>query len=196
MQGRITDVYVSLKGLTHSTPGDLDILLVAPSGRASILMSDACVGQSLSNRTFTFHQQATRRMPQVGACSEFFYRPSNYETAPDSWVDAPQVNHPADLDTFIGDDPNGMWRLMILDDDDKYDGKVSNGWSLTVETKVPDAVLPGSGRHRRGRPVPDDAHGERPRRRRHRRRRDARRHLPRATERPRRPARRARAGST
>ena len=145
MQGRITDVYVSVKNLYHPTPGDLDILLVAPSGRASILMSDACIGTGIYNRTFTFHQQANQLMPQVGGCAEYFYRPSNYENELESWVDAPQVNHPTTLDTFIGDDPNGMWRLMILDDDDKYDGKVANGWSLTVETQVPDATLPGAG---------------------------------------------------
>src|SRR5262249_30351652 len=41
---RITDVAVSLRGLTHPYESDIDMLLVSPSGDASILMSDACGG--------------------------------------------------------------------------------------------------------------------------------------------------------
>ncbi len=51
--GPITDVAVSVT-LTHDNIDDLDLVLVSPSGAASILMSDACGTGSLSMRTLVF----------------------------------------------------------------------------------------------------------------------------------------------
>ena len=41
LPSRVTDVNVTLGGLTHTFPGDLDFLLVGPGGQQATIMSDA-----------------------------------------------------------------------------------------------------------------------------------------------------------
>ena len=62
----ITKATVRLIGLSHSWPNDMDIVLVAPDGTRSILMSDAGGGaaNALSNENLTFSATAPTRTPR------------------------------------------------------------------------------------------------------------------------------------
>src|SRR5437763_1132095 len=48
MTGRITDIAVNLRGLSHTRGGDVEIMVVAPDGTTSMLVSDACNGHYLA----------------------------------------------------------------------------------------------------------------------------------------------------
>ena len=51
--GVVTDVNVRLQTVTHAVPDDLDIMLVSPSGKRSIIMSDAGDAQPLAGVSIT-----------------------------------------------------------------------------------------------------------------------------------------------
>src|SRR5207237_186552 len=52
--GSISRVRVVLNNMSHTYPGDLDVLLVGPGGQKVLLMSDTGGGGTLSNATLTF----------------------------------------------------------------------------------------------------------------------------------------------
>ena len=81
--GVITDVSVTLNGLAHSFPDDLDILLVGPGGQKVLLMSDAGGDNALGNPPvrLTFSDTASAVLPDSGRIVTGAYRPSNYEAA-------------------------------------------------------------------------------------------------------------------
>lgn len=62
-QGRIRKVTVSLSGLTHTWPRDLDIMLADPKGRGVILMNDAGVRtrSTLTSHSMTRHPPRCRK---------------------------------------------------------------------------------------------------------------------------------------
>jgi hypothetical protein len=51
--GDVDTVRVKLNGLAHNFPSDIDVLLVAPNGKTTMVMSDAGGGQWLPNPTLT-----------------------------------------------------------------------------------------------------------------------------------------------
>jgi subtilisin-like proprotein convertase family protein len=140
--GRITDVRVALRGFTHTHPEDVDILLVAPNGAAAVVMSNAC-GAALQNANFIFTESAADGMPRLTGCDGIFYRPTNY-FFDDHWPGLPDGPYDPDFSKFVGGDPNGTWSLYVFDQSLDDQGKINLGWSLTVDTVVPDATVPGN----------------------------------------------------
>lgn len=55
MAGPTEDIIVSLDGLTHASPGDLNFLLVAPDGRRFVPMAGAGGNVAVSNLTVSMH---------------------------------------------------------------------------------------------------------------------------------------------
>jgi subtilisin-like proprotein convertase family protein len=145
--GRVTDIAVTLRGITHDYPRDFDILLVSPDGDASILMSDACEGGQIVSSSLTFSRFATETLPGSGNCGGF-YRPADYgPPASDLWPNGASGPHAAGLDRVLGGRPNGAWKLYVIDDifNPPFGGKLTGGWSLTITTGAPDALVPGGG---------------------------------------------------
>jgi subtilisin-like proprotein convertase family protein len=145
--GVITDVTVTLRGFKAERPHDVDILLASPEGDASIVMSDACPFEK-NTRTWIFSETLVGG-PLLGTCPESVYRPTDNDSGsdPDSWPLAPPGSYPADLDSFVGENPNGTWRLFVLDDLGSADngGSIAQGWSLQIDSEVPEAFVPGPG---------------------------------------------------
>src|SRR5439155_21191499 len=48
VSGLVGKVTASVKGLTHSYPHDINLLLVGPNGASTLLMSDAAAGSAVS----------------------------------------------------------------------------------------------------------------------------------------------------
>src|SRR5438034_5437096 len=63
--------------LTHGNPDDLDILLVGPTGKSVLLMSDAGGTTDLNETTVDFRDGAAA-LPDTGAITEGPFRPTNY----------------------------------------------------------------------------------------------------------------------
>ena len=114
----VTDVNVSLHGLSHTWSSDLEIYLRGPYPSQRVwLMRDEGGGADWVDNDLTFDDSASTGDPSPG---------SNQTIRPNG-----------SLSYFNGRDPNGAWRLYIRDAA-YYDIGSLEGWSLTFEaTQVP-----------------------------------------------------------
>ncbi len=136
--GTITDVNVTIRGISHTYAGDIDILLVGPNGQNVMLMSDAGEGgYSISNLNFTFDSDASTSLPNSSSLSSGTYRPTNWDPYSGDTIFYPgpgQGSYGTLLDVFDGVNPNGAWSLYVVDDGYPDSGSISGGWSLTLTT--------------------------------------------------------------
>jgi uncharacterized repeat protein (TIGR01451 family) len=156
--GQVTKVLVTLNGFNHGWPRDVDVLLEGPTGQTIMLMSDAGgLGPLSTNVTLTFDDKVAGAIPTTTFGSGT-YRPANYagEATSDAFpAPAPQpvpggfspyTN--TSFNVFLGTNPNGAWKLYVVDDEGGDSGAIENGWCLTVVTGDPvgagtDLVLVG-----------------------------------------------------
>lgn len=142
MAGTLTDVDVTLHGVTHGILNDVDVLLVAPDGSNLVVLSDLG-GQggisSASNAELTFSDGAAALVPANPVASGT-YAPTDTdvgETVADDFSPgggpAPSA-HTTFADAFGGLVPNGTWSLYVIDDTDGDTGEFAGGWSLTLTT--------------------------------------------------------------
>ena len=143
--GVIQRVSVTINGFSHAFPADVDFLLVSPSGRKSVLMSDVGGGPpSVSNINVTLDDYADRPVPATtsGNLGVPFitgaYRPTNSMGTADLFPGtAPAAPYNYTLSAFNGDNPNGTWNLYIIDDANVDSGSISGGWTLTFDVRPP-----------------------------------------------------------
>ena len=137
LSGTIADVNVTLTGVTHPFQGDIELLLVGPTGANLVLLSDAGTG-SLSNATVTFDDVAASVPPQNSAWGPGTYKPVNYAelSGPDAFPGpAPAPSATTTLaGAFNGTAPNGTWSLYVIDDACPDAGTIAGGWSLDITT--------------------------------------------------------------
>lgn len=111
----VNAVTVTLMGLTHSFPADIDVLLVGPQGQTVLLMSDCGGSTSISGVKITFSHGAPP-LPNSGGIPSGTYSPTNYAGAPDTFsAPAPPPPYGNQLSVFQGTDAAGVWRLFIMD---------------------------------------------------------------------------------
>jgi subtilisin-like proprotein convertase family protein len=133
----ITDLNVSLNGISHTYPDDLDILLVGPSGQKVMLMSDAGGDPNLSNVNLIFDDDPVPP-PDSGAIWCCRISPSNYNDGPENMPSpAPAEPYGTSLSVFDGTDPNGPWNLLVRDDNGGDTGQMAGGWSLDISVSSP-----------------------------------------------------------
>lgn len=142
--GVVQRVSVTLNGFTHAFPADVDFLLVSPSGRKSVLMSDFGAGSpGVSNINVTLDDYANRPVPSTvtGNTGVPFvtgsYRPANSGTTDLFPAPAPAAPYTYTLSAFNGDAPNGTWNLYIIDDANLDGGSISGGWTITFDVRPP-----------------------------------------------------------
>jgi CSLREA domain-containing protein len=137
-----TKVQVILSTFSHTFPDDVDILLVAPDGTRSIVMSDAGGGNpGASNLQLTFSATGAAPVPDNTAISDTApLRPANYAAQDASGITdifpspgpGTLVMEPADFDAFNGINPNGDWSLYVVDDSNGDSGSILGGWTLVL----------------------------------------------------------------
>ena len=135
---------VTLKGVRHSFPDDLDILLQSPTGTNVVLMSDVGGSTDATGQNYTF-DDAGGAMADAALNGTGTYRPTN-TGASDTYpapVGAVSQGTPA-LTMFTGD-PNGVWNLYIADDGDGDIGSLSS-WEIkfTIPTATNCVSEPGT----------------------------------------------------
>lgn len=129
---------VSLLGLSHSFADDLDVLLVGPDGRATLLMSDVGGEFTMNNVSLTFDDGATNALGDFTSVVSGTYRPTNFGAEADAFAaPAPVGPYATNLSIFHGTDPNGTWSLYIMDDADKDSGLLAGGWRLSFAAGDP-----------------------------------------------------------
>jgi hypothetical protein len=117
---------VTLTGLTHGFSPDIDALLVGPNGRAVKLISDSGFAP-VSSVTLTFDDSAANFLPIEASPDSIVsgtYKPSNFGTDADAFgVTAVTGDSLCFItgclpvqDVASPSNPNGDWRLYIIDD--------------------------------------------------------------------------------
>jgi Ca2+-binding RTX toxin-like protein len=157
VRGPVTDVTVSLNGISHGRPQDLDVLLVPPDRHGAVLMSDACGTAAVSNWTWLFGSSGG--FPFMGdTCPGVLYSATNLDGgSADNWNVSPgnTVYSPTEWHRKA---MNGDWQLYVVDDKSGYSGKIARGWTLGFTTGSVDTFVPGDGTAGPGAPYPSTLH--------------------------------------
>ena len=153
--GTITDVNVTLNGFSHGFPDDVAVQVVSPTGKSVLLMSDVggpppftkdgCYG--ITDINLTLDDEAADSLYDSTQLTTGTYKPTKGTTPtelPSGWEDNPVPNTgwPPDapdltvsgsqLSSFDGKDPNGIWKLYVIDDTRFSQGAFAGGWSLEL----------------------------------------------------------------
>jgi uncharacterized delta-60 repeat protein/uncharacterized repeat protein (TIGR01451 family) len=152
----VAQVTVTINGLTHSLPSDIEMVLVSPQTNV-LLMNDAGGdrGMGVTNATITFADSATNYMPSNNLVSGIS---TNYKPTPyigyngatvfvgSNWGYMPvmpsnpsnmfpaniSAPYATNLSVFNGTAANGLWQLFPADTALLDYGAISNGWSLNL----------------------------------------------------------------
>jgi subtilisin-like proprotein convertase family protein len=141
LTGTIAKLTVTLNGLNHTFPDDLDILLVGPQGQSLIVLSDVGGGTSASV-SLTLDDSAAASLPDSGGLPSGTFRPANVGIGDSFPLPAPTPPYNSTApegaatlsSVFNGTNPNGTWSLYVIDDEFEDSGSISSGWSLAVTT--------------------------------------------------------------
>jgi subtilisin-like proprotein convertase family protein len=135
--GKVSRVRVTLSHVFHTCLNDLDVMLVAPSGQSVVLMSDVggCDGMA-SGVSLTFDDYAPGALsPGATPTGAFTGRPVNNTVGDPFAAPAPVPSGATSLSAFEGTDPNGAWKLYVVDDAGGDTGFIS-GWALDLVTST------------------------------------------------------------
>ncbi|HET6976889.1 MAG TPA: hypothetical protein VFI24_11230 [Pyrinomonadaceae bacterium] len=150
LNGVVTGVSVTLNGLSHSSPDDLDMLLIGPSGQAFHFWSDVGGTNAVENVSLTIADTGDSPLPDSAALVDgTTYRPFNADTAGDEFPVPAQggpYNEPASAGSatfasvfngLTADQVSGTWNLFVTDDTDGNGGTIAGGWTLSITTGIP-----------------------------------------------------------
>jgi subtilisin-like proprotein convertase family protein len=138
LTGAISDVNITLTNINHLNPDDLDILLVSPSGKSIMLMSDAGGTTDLVNVTITLDDAAATQLPDSTAITTGSFRPANFGSGDNIadvlpfYSNAGSAGPTTLASAFNGTGPNGTWKLYIIDDATASAGNIGGGWALDI----------------------------------------------------------------
>jgi uncharacterized repeat protein (TIGR01451 family) len=133
--GVVGKVTVTLSGVTHTFPDDIDVLLVSPTGANVLIMSDCGDRFDINGVTLTFDDSAAGSLPDATQIVSGTYKPTNFDTATDDFpAPAPVAPFGSTLSQFNGLDPNGTWLLYVQDDANNDVGNITSGWRISITT--------------------------------------------------------------
>jgi subtilisin-like proprotein convertase family protein len=146
LSGTVSKVTMTLTGLNHTFPSDVDMLLVNPTGRKFIVLSDVIGGTDWVNINYTLDDAAAGFVAGSGTPVSGTFKPTNFTTCQDAFAaPAPagtylspgaatgtQCGTETMATAFNGTNPNGAWALYVVDDAGTDVGTVSGGWSLAI----------------------------------------------------------------
>jgi len=132
--GTVTKVTVTLNNLNHTFPDDVDVLLVGPGGQRVLLMSDAGGSPDVVNVTLTFDDAAAGSLPDAAQLVSGLFKPSNFGAGDPFPAPAPAGPYGSALSVYNGINPNGTWRLYVVDDQGGDIGNINGGWRLRITT--------------------------------------------------------------
>ena len=127
---RILDVNVTLRSFASANPDDVSVM-VAHGQTNQGVMSDTGGTVDVTNATFTLDDEAAVALPDTTQIVSTRYKPARYGA---DWP-APA---PRRLSVFDGENPNGTWKLFVVDDGFGAEPLAFNdGWTLRIKARVP-----------------------------------------------------------
>jgi hypothetical protein len=154
----ISDVNVTVSGLSHPNPDVLGLLLVSPAGKSTILMLGSGGFADVSGINLTFDDAASGTLPDNDLISSGTYKPSvGTRSGPCSSglpIDrvfqatggggplAPPGPYGSSLSEFNVTNPNSTWKLYLIDES-SFPGYSITGWSLDIslDTRGPSVTI-------------------------------------------------------
>ena len=142
--GTTSTVNVQLRSLTHSWSSDLDLLLVGPTGARLVIQSDVGSSSSVSGLNYDISDSGATLLPDGAQLVAGTFKPTNYGGGDPFAAPAPAGPYneaaPAGTatltSTFAGTNPNGQWKLFVVDDANGDSGAYAGGWCLDVANAV------------------------------------------------------------
>lgn len=135
--GTVTKATVTLSNFSHTSPDDVDILLVAPNGRRIVLMSDVGGGAEVGGLNLTFDDAAVSNLPDSSTLVSGTFKPTDFEAGDSFPAPAPQgALTGTTLNAFYGSAPNGLWKLFVVDDNGNNFGSIAGNWSISLQTST------------------------------------------------------------
>jgi hypothetical protein len=133
-RGKTLDVNLTLEGFGHGSPSDVDVML-SHGGVDRTVMSDVGSGAA-GNVTLKLDDEAAVSLPGSTQLSSGAFKLTNIGTGDFFAFPAPAPTGLAELSGFDGTDPNGPWRLWVMDDTAVSTGQLASGWSITIKARV------------------------------------------------------------
>jgi hypothetical protein len=150
-EGTIRDVNLTLESFRHQSPDDVGVLLVGPQGQTALVMSE--VGGNRADRvkcciTLTLDDEAPEfltdnHLPGDQPLSTGRFKPTQgtqilgSNPVPADFPDpAPLHPYGQTLSVFDGTDPNGTWKLFVIDDTSNILVGKFGGWQLQIRARV------------------------------------------------------------
>ena len=135
LAGTVSKVTATVYGFSHEFPGDVDILLVSPSGATVMLLSRAGGGTEAVGADLTFDDAAATGVTSPIVSGVYQPTATGTGTLP---APAPARPYGTTMAALNGGGANGLWRLFVNDHGSGDQGSISGGWSLTVTTEQGD----------------------------------------------------------
>lgn len=135
-KGKVIDVNVILRGLNHGFPDNIDAVLVAPGGASTVLMSDVGGATDALSVTLRLDDEAAAALPDTTALENGAFKPANFGAGADTYPQLGAAPTAANLSLLDGGNPNGEWRLFVVDDAAANSGAFSGGWDLELTIKL------------------------------------------------------------
>jgi subtilisin-like proprotein convertase family protein len=137
--GTVTKVKVELNSLTHSWASDLDIVLVGPGGQAVKLMSDVGGKTPIAGANLAFDGSSVTGLSASTQILSGTYLPTDASVGSADNFPAPAPASAStagvNLGIFNGVNPNGDWKLYVLDDAAADLGTLAGGWKLSITSQ-------------------------------------------------------------
>ncbi len=132
--GSVTHFTLTLTGITHTFPDDIDMLLVGPQGQTAVIFSDVGGNIPASGLTITLDDSAALALLDTGPLVSGTFKPTNFVTTDTFPPPAPASFSTASaLSIFNGTNPNGTWSLYVVDDLAGDFGSITGGWALNFD---------------------------------------------------------------
>src|SRR5262249_42905866 len=109
LTGLVSKVTVTLSGLSHSFPRDVNALLTSPNGSRTLLMAHAGGAHAVTNLNLTFDDPAGVYLPSGDQIVTGTYAPTNYSPLPSFPAPALPPPYSSALAAFNASDPTGTW---------------------------------------------------------------------------------------
>ncbi|HSU54984.1 MAG TPA: proprotein convertase P-domain-containing protein [Candidatus Dormibacteraeota bacterium] len=136
LTGIVSKAKVTLYGVSHTFPRDINALLVSPSGGNVLLMSHSGGAHAITNLTLSFDDAVTNSLSAGGPLASGTNMPTAYPGSV-TFPGAPVPPYGSTLNSVVGNDPTGNWSLYVFDDSVGDGGVIASGWSLEVTVLNP-----------------------------------------------------------